>query len=71
MGANESLFGDTPHDRRVAHLAMEIGRELGMSPAEQLVVSRSGLLHDVGKLGIPQSILDKNGDRSPSPSGAS
>ena len=38
-----------------------IGRELGMSLAEQLVVSRSGLLHDVGKLGIPQSILDKRG----------
>jgi len=38
-----------------------IGRELGMSPAQQLVVSRSGLLHDVGKLGIPQSILDKRG----------
>ena len=38
-----------------------IGRELGLTPAEQLVVSRSGLLHDVGKLGIPQAILDKQG----------
>lgn len=38
-----------------------IGRELGMTPGEQLVVSRSGLLHDVGKLGIPQAILDKPG----------
>jgi HD-GYP domain-containing protein (c-di-GMP phosphodiesterase class II) len=38
-----------------------IGRELGMSAAQQIVVSRSGLLHDVGKLGIPQAILDKRG----------
>lgn len=62
MGANESLFGDTPHDRRVAHLAMEIGRELGMSPPTVEVLGRSGLLHDIGKLAIPSSILEKNGE---------
>src|SRR6266436_6894180 len=55
------LTGPDGHDRRVSELCVMIGRELGMSPAEQLVVSRSGLLHDVGKLGIPQSILDKRG----------
>ena len=38
-----------------------IGRELGMSLAGQLVLRRSGLMHDVGKLGIPQAILDKRG----------
>jgi HD-GYP domain-containing protein (c-di-GMP phosphodiesterase class II) len=61
MGANASLFGDTPHDRRVARLSMDIGRELAMSPSSQEVLGRSGLLHDIGKLGIPQSILVKNG----------
>src|SRR6266700_578119 len=55
------LTGPDGHDRRVSELCVMIGRELGMSPAQQLVVSRSGLLHDVGKLGIPQSILDKRG----------
>jgi HD-GYP domain-containing protein (c-di-GMP phosphodiesterase class II) len=55
------LTGPDGHDRRVSELCVMIGRELGMSPAAQLVVSRSGLLHDVGKLGIPQSILDKRG----------
>lgn len=61
MGANASLFGDTPHDRRVAHLSIEIGRELGMSPSSLDVLGRSGLLHDVGKLGIPAAILEKTG----------
>jgi HD-GYP domain-containing protein (c-di-GMP phosphodiesterase class II) len=61
MGANASIFGDTPHDRRVAQLSSEIGRELGMSPTSQEVLGRSGLLHDIGKLGIPVSILEKNG----------
>jgi HD-GYP domain-containing protein (c-di-GMP phosphodiesterase class II) len=61
MGANATLFGDTPHDRRVAHLSMEIGRELGMSPPSLEILGRSGLLHDIGKLGIPRSILVKKG----------
>jgi len=61
MGANASIFGDTPHDRRVAHLSSEIGRELGMSRTSQDVLERSGWLHDIGKLGIPVSILEKNG----------
>jgi putative nucleotidyltransferase with HDIG domain len=61
MDANASLFGDTPHDRRVAQLSIEIGRELGMSPPALDVLRRSGLLHDIGKLAIPQSILEKKG----------
>lgn len=55
------ITGPDGHDKRVSELSVMIGRELGMTPAEQLVVSRSGLLHDVGKLGIPQAILDKRG----------
>jgi len=61
MSASGSLSGDTSHDRRVAHLSMEIGRELGMSPPSLDVLGRSGLLHDIGKLAIPASILEKNG----------
>jgi len=53
MSANAPLFGDTPHDRRVAQLSLEIGRQLGMSPTSLDVLGRSGLLHDVGKLAIP------------------
>jgi HD-GYP domain-containing protein (c-di-GMP phosphodiesterase class II) len=61
MGANASLFGDTPHDRRVAQLSIQIGRELGMGPSSLDVLGRSGLLHDIGKLAIPASILEKSG----------
>jgi HD-GYP domain-containing protein (c-di-GMP phosphodiesterase class II) len=61
MGANASLSGDSSHDRRVANLSIEIGRELGMSPPSLDVLGRSGLLHDIGKLAIPASILEKSG----------
>jgi HD-GYP domain-containing protein (c-di-GMP phosphodiesterase class II) len=56
-----TLTGPDGHDLRVAELSVQIGRELGMSGAELGVIRRSGLLHDVGKLGIPQAILDKHG----------
>ena len=49
------------HNRRVAQLCVQIGRQLGMSATELRVLARSGLLHDVGKLGIPDSILEKEG----------
>ena len=49
------------HNRRVAQLCVQIGRQLGMSNTELRVLARSGLLHDVGKLGIPKKILVKDG----------
>ena len=48
------------HNGRVGHLCVRIGRELGMTAAEQRVLARSGFLHDIGKLGIPGSILHKH-----------
>jgi HD-GYP domain-containing protein (c-di-GMP phosphodiesterase class II) len=49
------------HNRRVAQLSVRIGRQLGMSATELRVLARTGLLHDVGKLGIPDAILEKQG----------
>jgi HD-GYP domain-containing protein (c-di-GMP phosphodiesterase class II) len=49
------------HNRRVADLCVRIGRELGVTVTEQRVLARAGLLHDVGKLGIPDAILHKQG----------
>ena len=49
------------HNRRVAQLCVQIGRQLGMSAKELRVLARTGLLHDVGKLGIPDAILEKHG----------
>jgi HD-GYP domain-containing protein (c-di-GMP phosphodiesterase class II) len=60
-GAWPEVLGAQGHDRRVAELSMHIGHELGMSAPEMGVLARSGLLHDIGKLGIPRSILAKHG----------
>ncbi len=47
------------HSERVADLAVEIARELGL-PAEEIEkLHRAALLHDIGKIGIPVEILDK------------
>jgi HD-GYP domain-containing protein (c-di-GMP phosphodiesterase class II) len=49
------------HNRRVAEISVQIGRALGMTAPELRALARSGLLHDVGKLGIPDAILHKHG----------
>jgi putative two-component system response regulator len=48
------------HNRRVAQLCVQIGREMAMTTAELRVLGRAGLLHDVGKSGIPDRILGKH-----------
>ena len=47
------------HSRRVQKLALAIGRELGLSEAELDLLGYAALFHDIGKLGIPDSILLK------------
>ena len=47
------------HSRRVQKLALAIGRELGLSDAELDLLGYAALFHDIGKLGIPDSILLK------------
>ncbi len=49
------------HSERVTKLALKIGRFLGLPQEEMNVLHRAGLLHDIGKLGIPIDILDKEG----------
>jgi putative two-component system response regulator len=52
------------HSQRVAHLTVELAKALGMS-AEQIVHLRRGaLLHDLGKIGIPDAILHKPNELS-------
>lgn len=45
------------HSERVAHLAASLARRLGMSDEEVERVHIAGLLHDVGKIGVPEAIL--------------
>jgi HD-GYP domain-containing protein (c-di-GMP phosphodiesterase class II) len=47
------------HSERVAALSKRIAAELGMSTKEQETVVLSALLHDVGKIAVPDSILNK------------
>jgi HD-GYP domain-containing protein (c-di-GMP phosphodiesterase class II) len=49
------------HSDRVAEYAVAIGRELGWSAPDLRDLRRAGLLHDIGKLGVSNAILDKPG----------
>jgi HD-GYP domain-containing protein (c-di-GMP phosphodiesterase class II) len=49
------------HTRRVATLAVVVGEELGLSPARLRTLAIGGLLHDIGKLSLPDAILQKPG----------
>ena len=49
------------HSHRVAHLSWHIAEKVGISPDMMQVVWVGGLLHDIGKLGIPDYFVDKPG----------
>lgn len=49
------------HSIRVAKYSREIARRMNFSEAEQEQIYYMGMLHDIGKIGIPDSILKKPG----------
>ena len=49
------------HSQRVAEYSKEIARRMGKSEAQQEEIYTMGLLHDIGKIGVPESIINKNG----------
>ncbi|MDR7418967.1 MAG: HD-GYP domain-containing protein [Armatimonadota bacterium] len=49
------------HSEAVARLAVQIGEHLGLSPERLRVLHHAALLHDIGKIGVPDSILNKPG----------
>lgn len=49
------------HCRRVAKLAVRLAREMGIRGNDLMVLEYGALLHDIGKLGIPDTILMKPG----------
>ncbi len=59
LGAKDTSTEE--HTRRVAALAVEIGEQLGLSPTRLRSLAIGGLLHDIGKLSVPASILQKPG----------
>jgi HD-GYP domain-containing protein (c-di-GMP phosphodiesterase class II) len=53
------------HNHRVAELAVQIGRAMELPTGTLRTLARAGLLHDVGKIGMPDSILSKPGSLDP------
>ena len=49
------------HSRRVADYAVRAAERLGAAPASLVRLRRTAMLHDIGKLGVPNSVLDKPG----------
>jgi putative two-component system response regulator len=53
------------HSRRVERYALAIAEELGLGEDDRRLLSISAKVHDIGKIGIPESILNKQGPLSP------
>jgi putative nucleotidyltransferase with HDIG domain len=49
------------HSATVAVYARDIAARMGLSPEEQQVAHLCGLVHDIGKIGLPPGLLDKPG----------
>nr|MBI2905498.1 GAF domain-containing protein [Chloroflexota bacterium] len=49
------------HTRRVTEITLRLAQEMEISEEELVHVRRGGLLHDIGKMGVPDSILLKPG----------
>jgi putative nucleotidyltransferase with HDIG domain len=49
------------HSAAVAVYARDIAERIGLAPAEQQLAHLAGLVHDVGKVGLPPGLLEKPG----------
>ncbi|MBI2083079.1 MAG: response regulator [Deltaproteobacteria bacterium] len=49
------------HSERVARYSRQLARTIGLSERDQNMIWRGGLLHDIGKIGISETILHKPG----------
>ncbi len=53
------------HLQRVQVYAIELGKELGFKPEERDALRAAALLHDIGKLAVPEHIISKPGRLTP------
>ncbi|MBT3390041.1 MAG: GAF domain-containing protein [Chloroflexi bacterium] len=49
------------HSRRVTELAVKLGRAMNVQGADMIQLRRGAILHDIGKMGVPDHILQKPG----------
>ena len=47
------------HSQRVTQLTLKLAEASGINPDELVHIRRGALLHDMGKLGVPDSVLHK------------
>ena len=59
LDAREQKTGE--HSRRVARMSIVLAREMGVMPDAIQTIDTGALLHDIGKIGIPDAILLKDG----------
>lgn len=57
--------GTAQHSRNTVVLARQVARRLGLTEADRSEVELVAMLHDVGKIGLPESILCKPGPLTP------
>jgi len=50
------------HSERVTTFALKIAKEIGLAEHERGILRLAGLLHDVGKIGVPEYVLNKPGE---------
>jgi response regulator RpfG family c-di-GMP phosphodiesterase len=53
------------HSQRVVAYCLRLGQQLGLSGRELVALEHGALLHDIGKIGVPDAILLKPGALSP------
>ena len=64
-GALEARDVETSgHSDRVVAYSLRIGKEMGLSHTDLISLEQGALLHDIGKIGVPDSILLKRGPLS-------
>ena len=49
------------HTERVAHLSTELGKRMDLSKREIAALRLGGILHDIGKIGVAENVLNKPG----------
>lgn len=57
LAAHDRLTAD--HCRRVSEAAFELAKAGGLTSEEQIEARYAGLMHDLGKIGVPESVLNK------------
>jgi putative nucleotidyltransferase with HDIG domain len=53
------------HSKRIAQYSNMLARQLGMNKEQLRTLHYGAILHDIGKIGIPDEVLKKSGDLSP------